>query len=299
MQKNSVKNTVMLLLAAMIWGFAFVAQSTGMNYVGPYTFNAVRSFMGSFVLFPVAFLGKQKFYKMTKQEKKELLLSGSVCGILLGTATNLQQIGIMTTSVGKAGFLTALYIVLVPIAGLFLKKKCGKNVWIGVGCSFIGLYLLCMTDSSKDIAIGDVYLLSCAIVFTFHILVIDYFAPKVNGVQMSCIQFLVAGILSSVFMFSSETPSLISIWEAKLPLLYAGVLSSGVAYTLQILGQKNYNPTIAVLILSLESSFSVLGGFLILKETLSMRESIGCLLMFVAIILAQLPSKSSCKENIT
>ena len=294
MRKNSIKNTVMLLLAAMIWGFAFVAQSTGMNYVGPYTFNAVRSFMGSFVLFPFAFLGKHKFHKMTKEEKRELLLSGSICGLLLGTATNLQQIGIMTTSVGKAGFLTALYIVLVPIAGLFLKKKCGKNVWIGVVCSVIGLYLLCMTDDSAGIAVGDLYLLGCAIVFTFHILVIDYFAPKVNGVQMSCVQFLVAGILSSIFMFLSETPNITSIWEAKLPLLYAGVLSSGVAYTLQILGQKNYNPTIAVLILSLESSFSVLGGFLILKETLSMRESFGCLLMFVAIILAQLPSKKTC-----
>lgn len=291
MQKNSIKNTIMLLLAAMIWGFAFVAQSTGMNYVGPFTFNAVRSFIGSLVLFPVAFLGKHRFHSMTKEEKKELLISGSICGLLLGTASNLQQIGIMTTSVGKAGFLTALYIVLVPIASLFLKKKCGKNVWVGVICSMIGLYLLCMTDDSKGIAIGDMYLLSCAVVFTFHILVIDYFAPKVNGVQMSCIQFLVAGILSSVFMIFSETPTMSSIWEAKLPLLYAGVLSSGVAYTLQILGQKNYNPTIAVLILSLESTFSVLGGFLILKETLSVRERFGCILMFVAIILAQLPNK--------
>ena len=263
MQKNSIKNTMMLLLAAIIWGFAFVAQSTGMNYVGPFTFNVVRSFMGSFVLFPVAFLGKHKFHQMTKEERKQLLLSGSICGLLLGTATNLQQVGIMTTSVGKAGFLTALYIVLVPIVGIFLKKKCGKNVWVGVICSVIGLYLLCMTGDNTGIAIGDVYLLGCAVVFTFHILVIDYFAPKVNGIQMSCIQFLVAGMLSSVFMFLSETPTLSSIWEAKWPLLYAGVLSSGVAYTLQILGQKNYNPTIAVLILSLESSFSVLGGFLI------------------------------------
>ncbi len=293
MQKNSVKNIGMLLLAAMIWGFAFVAQSTGMNYVGPFTFNAVRSFMGSLVLFPIAFMGKPEYrlHQMTKEEKKKLLIAGSSCGILLGTATNLQQIGIMTTSVGKAGFLTALYIVLVPIVGLFFKRKCGGNVWIGVACSLVGLYLLCMTENTLGIAIGDIYLLGCAVVFTFHILVIDHFAPKVNGVQMSCIQFLVAGILSSVFMFLLETPSLSSIWEAKLPLLYAGVLSSGVAYTLQILGQKNYNPTIAVLILSLESSFSVLGGFLILGERLSTKEFLGCILMFVAIILAQLPNK--------
>ena len=181
MQKNSIKNTMMLLLAAMIWGFAFVVQSTGMNYIGPFTFNAVRSFMGSFVLFPVAFLGKHRFGQMTKEEKKKLLISGSVCGLLLGTATNLQQIGIMTTSVGKAGFLTALYIVLVPIVSLFLKTKCGKNIWVGVICSVIGLYLLCMTENSTSIAIGDIYLLSCAVVFTFHILVIDHFAPRVNG----------------------------------------------------------------------------------------------------------------------
>ena len=196
----------------------------------------------------------------------------------------------MTTSVGKAGFLTALYIVLVPVAGLFFKKKCGVAVWIGVVCSFAGLYLLCMTKGSFTLAMGDLLLLGCAVVFTGHILVIDYFAPKVNGVWMSCIQFLVAGIISAIPMILTETPTWESIFAAKLPILYAGVMSCGVAYTLQILGQKNYNPTIAVLILSLESCFSVLGGFLFLNETLSVRELFGCGLMFVAIILAQLPS---------
>lgn len=312
MQKNSVKNTGMLFLAALIWGFAFVAQSAGMEYVGPFTFNAVRCVIGAIVLVPVALLYKPESIsgscddcstevemKAVKRSwfsrNKTLLLGGVSCGIFLGVATNLQQIGIMTTSVGKAGFLTALYIVLVPIAGLFFKKKCPATVWVGVVCSFAGLYLLCMTGGSFSPATGDLLLLGCAIVFTGHILVIDYFAPKVNGVWMSCIQFLVAGIISAVPMIFTETPTWDGIFAAKLPILYAGVMSCGVAYTLQILGQKNYNPTVAVLILSLESCFSVLGGFLILQETLSARELCGCALMFAAIILAQLPGKKEQK----
>lgn len=303
MQKNSIKNTGMLFLAALIWGFAFVAQSAGMEYVGPFTFNAVRCGIGALVLIPVALFWKpekadkeQGLYDAengTKQSwfsrNKTLLLGGICCGVFLGVATNLQQIGIMSTSVGKAGFLTALYIVLVPVTGLFFKKKCGFTVWIGVVCSLLGLYLLCITGESFRLATGDLFLLGCAVVFTGHILVIDYFAPKVNGVWMSCIQFLIAGIISAVPMVLTETPTVTAIWEAKLPILYAGVMSCGVAYTLQILGQKDYNPTIAVLILSLESCFSVLGGFLILHENLSARELAGCGLMFAAIILAQLP----------
>lgn len=301
MQKNSWKNTGMLFLAALIWGFAFVAQSAGMDYVGPFTFNAVRCMIGAAVLVPVALLykpenttDKQKDVGATWFQRNRTLLAGGIlCGIFLGVATNLQQIGIMSTSVGKAGFLTALYIVLVPVAGLLFKKKCPATVWIGVICSLLGLYLLCMTEGSFTLAAGDLFLLGCAVVFTGHILVIDYFAPKVNGVWMSCIQFLVAGIISAVPMVLTETPTREAIFAAKLPILYAGVMSCGVAYTLQILGQKNYNPTIAVLILSLESCFSVLGGFLILQETLSARELFGCALMFAAIILAQLPGKRS------
>jgi len=270
----------------------------------------VRCIIGSVVLVPVALLWKPEGETddgagVTKNSvstenktpktswfsrNKTLLLGGISCGVFLGVATNLQQIGILSTSVGKAGFLTALYIVLVPVAGLFFKKKCGITVWLGVISSLFGLYLLCMTEGDFSLATGDVFLLACAVVFTGHILVIDYFAPKVNGVWMSCIQFLVAGIISAIPMLLTETPTWDAIWAAKLPILYAGVMSCGVAYTLQILGQKNYNPTIAVLILSLESCFSVLGGFLILHETLSVRELCGCVLMFAAIILAQLPA---------
>ncbi len=308
MQKNSMRNTGILFLTAMIWGFAFVAQSAGMEHVGPFTFNAVRCFLGALVLIPAGLIlgrgeetaataektGSQKGKKVFN---KELLVGGISCGLCLGIATNLQQIGILSTTVGKAGFLTALYIVLVPVAGLFFKKKCGLNVWIGVACSLAGLYLLCMTEGSTGIAAGDIYLIACAIVFTVHILVIDHFAPKVSGVWMSCIQFLVAGIISAVLMLFTETPVWEDIFAAKLPILYAGVMSCGVAYTLQIIGQKNYNPTVAVLILSLESTFSVIGGFLILNETLSTRELWGCVLMFAAIILAQLPEKKKAGRN--
>jgi len=289
--KHSVKNTVMLFSAAIIWGFAFVAQSAGMEYVGPFTFNAVRCVVGGLVLLPVAIYWGKGDGESWKN--KDLLLGGGLCGLILAFAMNLQQVGIMTTSVGKAGFLTALYIVIVPVLGLFFRKKCGVTVWIGVGCSLIGLYLLCMTGDSFHVATGDWLLLASALLFSIHILVIDHFAPKVNGVQLSCVQFLVAGALSLILMFATEEPALPALWDAKWSILYAGVLSSGVGYTLQILGQKNYNPTLAVLILSLESSFSVLGGFLILKETLSGRELIGCALMFVAIVLAQLPGKKS------
>lgn len=295
--KNSVKNTVMLFSAAIIWGFAFVAQSAGMEYVGPLTFNAVRCIIGGLVLLPVAiYWGKGE---EGVSNRKDLLVGGMLCGLILTCAMNLQQIGIVTTSVGKSGFLTALYIVIVPVLGLFFKKRCGVTVWIGVGCSLVGLYLLCMTGDSFRVATGDWYLLASAFLFSIHILVIDYFAPKVNGVQLSCAQFLVAGVLSMILMFVMETPTLPSVWEAKWSILYAGVLSSGVGYTLQILGQKNYNPTIAVLILSLESSFSVLGGFLILGETLSVRELFGCGLMFTAIVFAQLPGRAKKQKQIS
>ena len=306
MQKNSMKNTVMLFLAALIWGFAFVAQSAGMEYVGPFTFNAVRCVIGAVVLVPVALFYKPEELPgnsagdSTKVEEtgkknnwfssnKTLLLGGISCGVFLGVATNLQQIGIMTTSVGKAGFLTALYIVLVPIAGIFFKKKCPVTVWIGVACSFAGLYLLCMTGGSFALATGDLLLLGCAVVFTGHILVIDYFAPKVNGVWMSCIQFLVAGIISAVPMVLTETPAWESIFAAKLPILYAGVMSCGVAYTLQIVAQKHTNPVVASLLLSLESVFAVLAGAVILGDQMSGREYFGCVLMLAAVVLAQLP----------
>lgn len=302
MKKQTVplKNSLLLLLTATIWGVAFVAQSVGMEYVGAFTFNGVRSIIGAIVLLPVIWvLDKQKTPEtLSPSEKKAgrrtLLTGGISCGICLCLASNFQQFGIKYTSVGKAGFITACYIVIVPILGLFLKKKCSPYIWAAVVMALIGLYLLCITDGFS-IGTGDFLVLICAVLFSLHILVIDYFSPKVDGVKMSCIQFLVCGILSIIPALLLEHPQISSILSAWQPILYAGVMSCGVAYTLQIVGQKGMNPTVASLILSLESCISVLAGWMILRQHLSLREILGCIIMFGAIILAQLPQKETAK----
>ena len=288
------KNAFMLILTAFIWGTAFVAQSVGMDYLGPFTFNGVRSLIGGVALIPCIWILQKlndKSDPVTEERnRKDLLIGGISCGVLLFAASSLQQVGIQYTTAGKAGFITAFYIVFVPVLGIFLGKKTGWKVWTAVILALAGLYFLCITEKFT-IGKGDIFLFACALVFSLHILVIDYFSPKVEGVKMSCIQFLVCGIISLPFMFLLEIPKMGAIVDAAWPLLYAGVLSCGVAYTLQIIGQKNVNPAIASLILSLESCFSVLAGWVILGEKLSVREFIGCILMFAAIILAQLPDK--------
>ena len=294
-QQIPLKNSLLLLLTATIWGVAFVAQSVGMDYVGGFTFNMARSLIGSAVLLPVIwFMGRNSSKKAEEAQgsssRKDLLWGGLACGILMCLASNFQQFGIKYTTVGKAGFITACYIVLVPILGLFLKKKCSPFIWLAVAMSVAGLYLLCITDGFS-IGKGDILVLICAVLFSFHILVIDYYSPKVDGVKLSCIQFLVCGILSGVPALIFEKPEMSAVLTAWQPILYAGVMSCGVAYTLQIIGQKNMNPTVASLILSLESCISVLAGWVILGQQLSAREIAGCVIMFVAIILAQLPQK--------
>lgn len=292
MKKEQIRGSLLLLVAAIIWGSAFVSQSVGMEYVGPFTFNCVRSLIGGIVLIPcIAILnqGKSK-KKMILSEKKRLLLGGACCGIALTTGSTLQQFGIMYTTVGKAGFITAFYIIIVPILGIFLGKKCGMSVWISVVIALAGLYFLCITDGFS-IGKGDIYVFLCAIAFSVHILVIDYFTQFNDGVKLSCIQFFVCGIICFVPMVLFEHPEIGMILLAWKPILYAGVMSCGVAYTLQIVGQKHMNPTVASLILSLESVTSVIAGFLVLHQNLSQRELIGCGLMFVAIVLAQLPEK--------
>ncbi len=294
-QQIPLKNSLLLLLTATIWGVAFVAQSVGMDYVGGFTFNMARSLIGSAVLLPVIwFMGRNSSKKAEEIQgsgsRKDLLLGGLTCGILLCLASNFQQFGIKYTTVGKAGFITACYIVLVPILGLFLKKKCSPFIWLAVAMSVAGLYLLCITDGFS-IGKGDILVLICAVLFSFHILVIDYYSPKVDGVKLSCIQFLVCGILSGIPALIFEKPEMSAVLTAWQPILYAGVMSCGVAYTLQIIGQKNMNPTVASLILSLESCISVLAGWVILGQQLSAREIAGCVIMFAAIILAQLPQK--------
>ena len=281
MRKKELKGTAMLLLTAFIWGIAFVAQSDGMNYVGPFTFNCVRMVIGGLVLIPCIFIlermkGSRTEKKVERTNKKYMFIGGILCGIALGAAAALQQIGIQYTTVGKAGFITAMYIIIVPVLGIFFRRKAGVRVWISVIIAVAGLYLLCMSGSLK-LGRGDLLVLLCALVFSVHILLIDY---------------LTAGLISAVPMLLFEKPAVSDITAAWLPILYAGVLSCGVAYTLQVIAQKDADPTVASLVLSLESVFSVLAGWVILGQVLSGREILGCVLMFAAIILAQLPSVS-------
>lgn len=301
MNKFVVKHSLLLLLTATIWGVAFVAQSVGMDYIGPFTFNAVRNAIGGLVLLPcIALLrrtgdGKggipQDERKAVSENRKNLLLGGICCGVMLFVASNLQQIGIQYTTVGKAGFITAMYIVLVPILSIFLGKKAGIKIWAAVVLSVAGLYILCMTGGRFSLQKGDLLVLLSAFAFSVHILVIDHFAPLADGVKMSCIQFFVCALLSAVCMWLFEEPDMGAILQAWIPVLYAGVLSCGVAYTLQIVGQRGMNPTVASLILSLESVISLIAGWVILGQALSAREISGCVLMFAAIILAQLPER--------
>lgn len=300
------RNSLILALTSFIWGISFVAQSEGGDAIGPYSFNCVRSIIGSlFLIFIISITDRFGITKKPEDKKaqKTLLTGGVLCGIVLCIATNLQQMGIyLGTSSGKAGFLTACYILLVPILGLFFKKKCGINVWIAVAISLVGLYLLCI-DGAFRLQFSDTLVILCALCFSIHILVIDHFSPMVDGLRMSCIQFMVTGLLTAIPMFMTEFKSGVQIWfsafctwDAWIPLLYAGIFSCGIAYTLQIIGQKGVNPTIASLIMSLESVFSVLAGWLILHEKLSAKELTGCVLIFGAVILSQLPAGTTMKR---
>ena len=288
---HTARNTFLLILTSFIWGVAFVAQSVGMEHVGPWTFTASRSVIGALFLIPViGLLDKSKPKEDRPKNNKTLLIGGICCGIALAVASMFQQYGILYTTVGKAGFITALYIVLVPILGIFFKRKPRLIVWFSVLLALVGLYFLCMTDSLR-FSRGDTLVLLSALVFSCHILIIDHFSPMVDGVRMSCIQFAVIAIVCGIPALIFEQPTLSSLIAAWAPILYAGMLSSGVGYTLQIVAQKNYDPTVASLIMSLESVFSVLAGWVILKQALSARELLGCVLMFTAIILVQLPER--------
>lgn len=313
---HKLRNTFFLFLTAMIWGAAFVAQSVSMDYIGPFTFICLRSVIGGLFLIPVIIVldGIRKKSQnesanvvssentlhnikmdIEKEEKqrlswknKQLIEGGIVCGILLFFANCFQQTGIQYTTVGKAGFITTFYIIIVPLIGLFFKKYCGILTWIGVVIALAGLYFLCITQK-LTIQRGDALILCCSVLYAGQILAIDHYNPFVDGVKMSCIQFLTGGVLGAVFMFLFESPNMAMILNAAGPILYTGIMSTGVGYTLQIVGQKGLNPTVAALILSLESVFSALSGYLFLHQVLTTRELIGCVLMFIAIVLAQLP----------
>ena len=290
MKVNRIRQNVLPVLAAFIWGTAFVAQSVGAELVEAFTFNAARSAIAFVVLLAVCLLLRKFGAKKscTAAYWKDLVISGICCGTALTVAAYFQQKGLETTSSGKAGFITALYIVIVPIVGVFLKKKAPRTIWISVVIAVAGLYCLCVTEEFS-VTMGDFYVLLCSFCYSAHILVIDYFTQKVDGVEMSCTQFLVCTVLSAVGMLAMETPSMPAVMACIGPLLYVGVFSSGVAYTLQILAQKDSNPTVVSLLLCLESVFAVLAGAVILGDRMSGREYFGCVLMLVAVVLAQLP----------
>lgn len=293
--KKQMISAAELLLTAVIWGVAFVAQSVGMEYIGPFTFNCVRSLIGGGVLIPLILVLKKINQKASQsaEEKhlyrKNTVIGGVCCGLIFVIATNFQQFGIMFTTVGKAGFITALYIVIVPVMGIFLKKKVAPLVWVSCVIAMIGFYMLSISGQ-VGINKGDMLVLAGAFLFSLHILLIDHFSPRGDSVGISCIQFLVSGMISGVCMFLFENPQIGQILDAHVPILYAGVMSCGVAYTLQIVGQKNMDPTVACLILSMESVFSALAGWVILGERLKPRELFGCVLVFAAVLLAQLPA---------
>ena len=295
MDKKAMRSNLLLALAALIWGVAFVAQSVGMEYVGGFTFNGCRFLIGGVVLIPLIWFGERRQAGEEKgsswwRRQKTGLAGGICCGVILFVASSFQQYGIARTTVGKAGFITALYIILVPLFGIFLKRKIPWSLWVSVALATAGMYLLCMTGGA-GVNLGDLYVFICAICFSFHILVIDYFSPKGDGVVISCAQFFTAGIISWIMTAVFETPDPGSIMAAWAPILYAGVMSCGVAYTLQVVGQKNTDPVLASLILSLESAFSLIAGWVILGQKLSPKELGGCALVFGAIILAQVPAK--------
>ena len=293
MKVNRIRQNVLPVLAAFIWGTAFVAQSVGADYVEPFTFNAARSVI-AFLFLLILCLVRRKIQKgiveSATKSWKDLAIGGTCCGVALTVATNLQQKGLETTTSGKAGFITALYIVIVPILSIFLKKKAPRAIWLSVVLAVAGLYCLCIT-ADFTITSGDFYILLCALCFSVHILVIDHFTQKVDGVELSCVQFLVVTVLSAIGMLATETPSVEALKMCVGPILYLGILSSGVAYTLQILAQKDSNPTVVSLLLSLESVFVVLAGAVILHDRMSGKEYLGCVLMLIAVVLAQLPEK--------
>ena len=301
-QKLKIRNINLLLLTALIWGCAFVAQKKGGENV-PFTFNAIRSFVGALVLVPSIWvldrLGLTRGKPKTHKERRTLIRGGIFCGLALFVASNLQQLGMYYgSSASKASFLTTLYIIIVPLLGLFVGRKCRINVWIAVAIAVVGMYLLCVKESITSVEPSDLLLLATAFVFALHILVIDHYTPKVDGVRMSCIQLFVTGVLTSILAYCFDVQfqlGSISAWAGALAdrdiwiaILYAGIMSSGIAYTLQIIGQNHINPAIAALIMSFESVFGALASWIILGERLSPKEMVGCGLIFAALLVAQM-----------
>lgn len=291
MNKKILSN-IALFLTALIWGVSFVAQKAGMDYVGPFSFNFARSILGGLSLIPLIFFVKftheDRRPKEYKHKQHQLLAKAGIsCGLALFTAMSIQQYSMLSVSAGKAGFISALYIIFVPLIALFLGQKITNAVKVSVGMAVIGLYLLCFKSNSGGFDFYDILLLISAFFYGVHILVVNYFSKHVDAAKVSCLQFFVVGILSLPLMLIFENPDMNSFIACRIPILYAGILTCGVAYTLQIFGQKYTAPTIASLILCLESVFAVVGGSLILHETMTMREGLGCVFMIIAVVLSQ------------
>ena len=291
---KQLRGTLMLLLATVIWGSAFVAQSVGMDLIGPFTFQSVRCLLAVAVLLPLSFLqdrGKQDAVSsLRKWLDPQLWKAGTICGIALFVAASLQQVGLVYTDAGKAGFITAMYIVLVPILGIFRKQRPSPRILVSVVLAVAGLYLLSCLNA-EGINKGDLLIMGCALAFAVQITCIDMLGLQLDGVRLNCVQAFVVALLSIPFVIFTETVEPQNLLACWLPLGFAGILSMGVAYTLQIQGQKSLEPATASLIMSLESVFAVLGGWLILRETMTGTELLGCVLVFAAVILSQLPSR--------
>lgn len=293
-----LKSNLLLLLAAAIWGFAFVAQRVGMEYVGPFTFNGVRFALGSLSLVPLML-----FYKKNPQDKsskeqslKHVMGAGLLAGAVLFMGASLQQIGLVYTTAGKAAFITCLYIVLVPLVGIFLKQYVSMSTWLGSIIAVAGLYLLCVKDSFS-ISYGEFLELVGALFWAVHILVIDHFSRKVDVLKLSFFQFITCSMMSLITAFFIETISSNTLSQALMPILYGGICSVGIAYTLQVVGQKNAQPSHAAIILSMETVFATIGGWMILNETLGTRELLGCIIMLVGMLLSQLQNIRQSKEK--
>jgi len=287
MKKEQIRGTIEILAATLIWGCAFVAQSVGMDHIGPMTFQAMRSVLAVLAMVAVIFLmDKDKKAFLPRWKDAALWRTGILCGIALFAAQGLQQTGLQYTEPGKAGFITAMYIVMVPVLGLFLGRKCGWRVWVSVALAVAGLYLLSCVGVA-EVNAGDIMILVSAVCFAVQILLIDHMAQAMDGLRLNCIQFIVVTVLSCAAAFAFETPSLSGVLDSWLPLVYTGVLSSGAAFSLQILGQQKLPPEPASLIMSLESVFAVLAGWVLLGQTLSVVEGIGCALVFSGVILSQ------------
>lgn len=288
------KSNLLLILASIIWGCAFVAQNVGMNYIGPWTFSTIRFLIAGFSLLAIIpILDKKRTHVIrpkTKEEKMKLLLGSLLCGLALSIGSIVQQIAMLTVPVAKAGFLTTLYVLFVPMITLLFGKKIPLKVWIGIAMALFGLYLLSMAGNLA-IGIGEILLILAAFLFAIHIIIIGHFSTRVDPVRLSCGQLLIGGFATVIPMIVIEKPTMGSILAAYIPLLYTGIFSSCVAYTLQIFAQKEANPTIAGMLLSLESVFAALAGYLILHQVLNTRELIGCVVIFIAIVIAQLPNR--------